>query len=397
MSITSINNSEELKSYLEKNSFFNGLYIRELHNSLEGKKPKSSSLILYLIKSLGFLFFHFLLTLRPRTKFSKSKNIYLSPDFLFDIKSGFHKYWENIPNQIDLSEVEFAFFSNTDDRLFSRKKGISKQIDSFFTFRSFIKLLIVGFKFHLFFIKIFLDFFIKNLKSISYVKSILNLGSLNDYFLYYLLEDFSRNKRTNSTTVILSGEFQFWELGLFNYSSKKRFLYQHSGIRFNDPRISFFQRKNNQVNLLVTSSLQREYLKHLKFINIGISKNYRNNDLWIKVDHLKEKEVFFGSLDISLDMLILAKLGEKVYYKTHPSLTFKNHNNNWNDLEEKIYPIVYSQSAISKNLLESKVGFKVIFKKNYEMSILEVKSYLENTKASSSIILKDYYLSEITF
>ena len=96
-------------------------------------------------------------------------------------------------------------------------------------------------------------------------------------------------------------------------------------------------------------------------------------------------------------MEILKQLKGDVFYRPHPSLEslFDNFKNKWDNLEEKIYPIVYSQSAISKNLLDIKVGFKVIFKKDFEMSLIQLKTFIEKSKKHSSIIFKDYYMLDI--
>lgn len=398
MSITSIDTLDDLKIYLNNNKFFCDLYIRELNNSLKGNAPNSNSYIYFLFKSLGFLTYHILITLRARVKISDSKNIYLSPDFLFDEGLGFHRYWENLEKSIDLTQVEFLFFSNLRDRFFSKRKGKSNQIDSFFTLSSWFKLLKVSVKFQLLIFKIYFDFLIGRLKSVSLIKNIFNLGSLNDYFIYYLLNDFSKYKDVCNKKITLIGEFQFWELGLFESNSKKRFLYQHSGIRFNDPRIQFFILKNKKLNILVTSDLEKDYLQEVGFENVMLINPYRNNDLWINVGKSSAKQVFFGSLDKELDMEILERLKGNVLYKPHPTLEslFYNFKYKWNNLDEKIYPIVYSQSAISKNLLDSKVDFKVIFKKNFDMSLIHLKTFIENSKSYNSIIFNDYYLQEIS-
>lgn len=397
MSIISIDSFEDLKIYLKNNKFFKDLYIREINNSLKGNTPRSSTYIYFLIKCIGFIYYHFLLTLRTRIKFKGLNKIYLSPDFFFDKDLGFHRYWENLDKSIDLTQVEFVYFSNLKNRLFSRKKGKSNQIDSFFTLRSWFKLLRISFIFQLLIIKIFFDFIMGRLKSIKVTKRILNLGSLNDYFIYFLLDDYSRHKDNLFKKITLIGEFQFWELGLFESNLKNRFLYQHSGIRYNDSRIPLFRSKNKKLNLLVFSELEKEYLKQIGFSNVMISENHRNNDLWINVGDSSAKQVFFGSLDIKLDMEILKQLKGDVFYRPHPSLEslFDNFKNKWDNLEEKIYPIVYSQSAISKNLLDIKVGFKVIFKKDFEMSLIQLKTFIEKSKKHSSIIFKDYYMLEI--
>ena len=58
----------------------------------------------------------------------------------------------------------------------------------------------------------------------------------------------------------------------------------------------------------------------------------------------------------------------------------KNFDNIWIDTEEKITPIVYSQSAMSKNLLENKIRCKVIFRNSFDSSSLLSKC----TKAISA-------------
>lgn len=138
-------------------------------------------------------------------------------------------------------------------------------------------------------------------------------------------------------------------------------------------------------------------MKDLGFSNILVSNNYRSNDLWINIDSDNGKQVFFGSLDYKFDMDILNSIGENVYYKPHPSFANISSTKNWKEPHEGIYPIVYSQSMISKNLLNNRSNFKVIFKKNHQMSILDIKSFLEDNNLSCSNIFGDYFLTEISF
>jgi hypothetical protein len=107
--------------------------------------------------------------------------------------------------------------------------------------------------------------------------------------------------------------------------------------------------------------------------------------------------VFFGSLDSNLDMKIFNLLPGNVSYKPHPSLLnkFKNFNKIWKNHNEEIIPIVYSQSALSKNLITNKMRCKVIFKNNFDMSLIEIKSRIEKSKNAKSRILDDYSLIEL--
>ena len=132
MSIISIDSFEDLKIYLKNNKFFKDLYIREINNSLKGNTPRSSSYIYFLIKCIGFIYYHFLLTLRTRIKFKGLNKIYLSPDFFFDKDLGFHRYWENLDKSIDLTQVEFVYFSNLKTGFFQEKSKIKSDIFFFY-------------------------------------------------------------------------------------------------------------------------------------------------------------------------------------------------------------------------------------------------------------------------
>ncbi len=397
MSTININNSDDLKSYIKKRKFLRGLYIRELYNSLKGEKPKKIPLIIFLIKSWAFLIYHLAIVLKPSIKLAKHQALYLSPDFFYDKKLGFHKYWELLPNYKDVSSVEFVYFSSFKDRLLSKTKGLSKPIDSFFSFKSFCKLFLIVYKLNILVLSVFIDLRLKKIKSAPYIKNIYNLGTLNDYFVYFLLNDFSSYKHNLNKSIYLSGEFQFWELGLFENRTKYRFLHQHSGIRFNDPRILFFRKKNKNVNIVVSNNIELGYLDSLGFTNLIIENNYRSDDAWIKASNENSKYVFFGSLDITLDMKILDNLGGEVYYKPHPSLLnkFNTFKKIWKNSNESIWPIVYSQSAISKNLIANKQRCKVIFKYNYDMSLIEVKSKIENSNNFKTRIFERYHLIDL--
>ena len=65
----------------------------------------------------------------------------------------------------------------------------------------------------------------------------------------------------------------------------------------------------------------------------------------------------------------------------HIEKKFCNDNNikilSLNNTKEKILPIVYSQSAMSKNLISNQVKCRVIFKNDFDMSLIEVKSIIE--------------------
>lgn len=397
MSIININNSDDLKSYIKSKKLLKNLYIREIYTSLKGHKAKKTSFIIFLIKSWAFLLYHFLIVLKPRNIKLENPILFLSPDHLFDEDLKFHKYWELIPNYHDIKYVDFIFFSNLKDRLFSKSKGASKSIDSYFSFKSFIRLFLIVLKINILAANINIDLFFRKIKSVKYINNIYNLGTLNDYFIYFLLSDFSNHKDNKNKSIYLAGEFQFWELGLFKNSKKNRFLYQHSGVRFNDSRISFFKKKNKDLNILVTSKNELDYLKSIGFTNLVIEKNFRSNDLWVRVSDKKDKLVFFGSLDIDLDFKILKKLKGNVSYKPHPSIPtrFINFDKIWIDTKEKITPIVYSQSAMSRNLLGNNIGCKVIFKNSFDMSLIEVKSKIEKSKNAKSKILDDYTLIEL--
>ena len=147
----------------------------------------------------------------------------------------------------------------------------------------------------------------------------------------------------------------------------------------------------------MTNNTELDYLKSIGFSKLAIEKNFRSNDLWIQVSDKKDSPVFFGSLDTNLDKRILAKLEGNVSYRPHPSVPSKfiNFDNIWIDTEEKITPIVYSQSAMSKNLLENKIRCKVIFRNSFDMSLVTVKSEIEKSKNAKSIILDDYSLIEL--
>ena len=397
MSTISINNHDDLISYLNEIKLLKNLYLRELHSSLKGEKPRKIPLILFLFKSWMFLLYHFPLVLRRRTKLSNYQTLYLSPDFLYDKKLKFHKYWELLPNYEDLDSVEFAYFSNFKDRLTSRTKGFSKPIDSFFSLKSFWKLSLIVYKLNFLVLKVYIGLKFKKIKSAPYIQNIYNLGTLNDYFIYFLLDDFTNYKDNINKSIYLSSEFQFWELGLFKSRANKRFSYQHSGIRFNDPRIIFFKQQNHNLNIIVNEKIELDYLKSLGFINLNIKHNYRANDLWIKASNKNSKLVFFGSLNISLDMKIFNTLPGKVFYRPHPSLLsrFKDFKKIWNNTNEKILPIVYSQSAMSKNLISNQVKCKVIFKNNFDMSLIEVKSIIEKSNNPKIRILDGYNLIEL--
>lgn len=397
MNIININNSDDLKSYIKSKKIFKNLYIREIYSSLEGHKTKKTSLIIFLIKSWVFLIYHFLIVLRRRNVKSDNKILYLSPDHLFDEDLKFHKYWELLPEYHNIKYIDFIFFSNFRDRLFSKSKGISKSIDSYFSLKSFIKLFLIVVKLNILVLYINLDLLFRKIKSAEYINNIYNLGTLNDYFIYFLLNDFSNHKDNVNKSIYLASEFQFWELGLFKNFKENRFSYQHSGVRFNDSRISFFKKKNKDVNILVTNNTELDYLKSIGFAKLAVEKNFRSNDLWIKVSDKEDKLVFFGSLDIDIDIKILTKLKDNVSYRPHPSISAKSisFDKIWIDTKEKITPIVYSQSAMSKNLLDNKIRCKVIFKNNFDMSLIKVKSEIEKSKNVKSIILDDYSLIEL--
>ena len=397
MNIININNSDDLKSYIKSKKFLKNLYIREIYSSLHGYKTKKTSLIIFLIKSWAFLFYHFLIVFRRRNIKLDNQILYLSPDHLFDKDLKFHKYWELIPKYHDIKHIDFIFFSNIKDRLFSKSKGISNSIDSYFSIKSFIKLFLIVLKLNILLLNINLDLFFKKIKSAKYLSNIYNLGTLNDYFIYFLLSDFSNHKDNVNKSIYLAGEFQFWELGLFKNYKKNRFLYQHSGIRFNDSRISFFKEKNKDLNILVTNNAELDYLKSIGFTELVIEKNFRSSDLWIKVSDKTDKLVFFGSLDIDLDIKILTKLNGNISYKPHPSIPdkFMSFDKIWIDTKEEIIPIVYAQSAMSKNLLDNNVRCKVIFKNNFDMSLIKVKSIIEKSKNTKSKIFNDYSLIEL--
>tara|TARA_Y100001970_G_C14219259_1_gene851620 strand:+ start:577 stop:1770 length:1194 start_codon:yes stop_codon:yes gene_type:complete len=397
VNIININNSDDLKSYIKSKKFLKNLYIREIYSSLHGYKTKKTSLIIFLIKSWAFLFYHFLIVFRRRNIKLDNQILYLSPDHLFDKDLKFHKYWELIPKYHDIKHIDFIFFSNIKDRLFSKSKGISNSIDSYFSIKSFIKLFLIVLKLNILLLNINLDLFFKKIKSAKYLSNIYNLGTLNDYFIYFLLSDFSNHKDNVNKSIYLAGEFQFWELGLFKNYKKNRFLYQHSGIRFNDSRISFFKEKNKDLNILVTNNAELDYLKSIGFTELVIEKNFRSSDLWIKVSDKTDKLVFFGSLDIDLDIKILTKLNGNISYKPHPSIPdkFMSFDKIWIDTKEEITPIVYAQSAMSKNLLDNNVRCKVIFKNNFDMSLIKVKSIIEKSKNTKSKIFNDYSLIEL--
>ena len=397
MNIININNSDDLRSYIKSKKIFKNLYIREIYTSLQGHKTKKTSLIIFLIKTWAFLIYHFLIALRRRNIKLDNSILFLSPDHLFDEGLKFHRYWELIPEYHDIKGVDFIFFSNLKDRIFSKNKGVSKSIDSYFSLKSCIKLFLIVLKLNILTVNIQLDLIFRKIKSAKYVNNIYNLGTLNDYFIYFLLSDFSNHKDNTNKSIYLAGEFQFWELGLFKNFKKNRFLYQHSGVRFNDSRISFFKNENKDLNILVTNAAELDYLKSIGFSKLTIEKNFRSNDLWIKVSDKKDSPVFFGSLDTNLDKRILAKLEGDVSYRPHPSVPSKfiNFDNIWIDTEEKITPIVYSQSAMSKNLLENKIRCKVIFRNSFDMSLVTVKSEIEKSKNTKSIILDDYSLIEL--
>ncbi len=397
MNIININNSDDLKSYIKSKKFLKNLYIREIYSSLHGYKTKKTSLIIFLIKSWAFLFYHFLIVFRRRNIKLDNQILYLSPDHLFDKDLKFHKYWELIPKYHDIKHIDFIFFSNIKDRLFSKSKGISNSIDSYFSIKSFIKLFLIVLKLNILLLNINLDLFFKKIKSAKYLSNIYNLGTLNDYFIYFLLSDFSNHKDNVNKSIYLAGEFQFWELGLFKNYKKNRFLYQHSGIRFNDSRISFFKEKNKDLNILVTNNAELDYLKSIGFTELVIEKNFRSSDLWIKVSDKTDKLVFFGSLDIDLDIKILTKLNGNISYKPHPSIPdkFMSFDKIWIDTKEEITPIVYAQSAMSKNLLDNNIRCKVIFKNNFDMSLIKVKSIIEKSKNTKSKIFNDYSLIEL--
>ncbi len=397
MNIININNSDDLRSYIKSKKIFKNLYIREIYSSLQGHKTKKTSLIIFLIKTWAFLIYHFLIALRRRNIKLDNSILFLSPDHLFDEGLKFHRYWELIPEYHDIKYVDFIFFSNLKDRIFSKNKGISKSIDSYFSIKSCIKLFLIVLKLNILTVNIQLDLIFRKIKSAKYINNIYNLGTLNDYFIYFLLSDFSNHKDNTNKSIYLAGEFQFWELGLFKSFKKNRFLYQHSGVRFNDSRISFFKNENKDLNILVTNNTELDYLKSIGFSKLAIEKNFRSNDLWIQVSDKKDSPVFFGSLDTNLDKRILAKLEGNVSYRPHPSVPSKfiNFDNIWIDTEEKITPIVYSQSAMSKNLLENKIRCKVIFRNSFDMSLVTVKSEIEKSKNAKSIILDDYSLIEL--
>ena len=397
MNIININNSDDLRSYIKSKKIFKNLYIREIYTSLQGHKTKKTSLIIFLIKTWAFLIYHFLIALRRRNIKLDNSILFLSPDHLFDEGLKFHRYWELIPEYHDIKGVDFIFFSNLKDRIFSKNKGVSKSIDSYFSLKSCIKLFLIVLKLNILTVNIQLDLIFRKIKNAKYVNNIYNLGTLNDYFIYFLLSDFSNHKDNTNKSIYLAGEFQFWELGLFKNFKKNRFLYQHSGVRFNDSRISFFKNENKDLNILVTNAAELDYLKSIGFSKLTIEKNFRSNDLWIKVSDKKDSPVFFGSLDTNLDKRILAKLEGDVSYRPHPSVPSKfiNFDNIWIDTEEKITPIVYSQSAMSKNLLENKIRCKVIFRNSFDMSLVTVKSEIEKSKNTKSIILDDYSLIEL--
>ena len=397
MNIININNSDDLRSYIKSKKFFRNLYIREIYSSLQGHKTKKTSLIIFLIKTWAFLIYHFLIALRRRNIKLDNSILFLSPDHLFDEGLKFHRYWELIPEYHDIKGVDFIFFSNLKDRIFSKNKGVSKSIDSYFSLKSCIKLFLIVLKLNILTVNIQLDLIFRKIKSAKYVNNIYNLGTLNDYFIYFLLSDFSNHKDNTNKSIYLAGEFQFWELGLFKNFKKNRFLYQHSGVRFNDSRISFFKNENKDLNILVTNAAELDYLKSIGFSKLTIEKNFRSNDLWIKVSDKKDSPVFFGSLDTNLDKRILAKLEGDVSYRPHPSVPSKfiNFDNIWIDTEEKITPIVYSQSAMSKNLLENKIRCKVIFRNIFDISLVTFKSEIEKSKNAKSIILDDYSLIEL--
>ena len=397
MNIININNSDDLRSYIKSKKIFKNLYIREIYSSLQGHKTKKTSLIIFLIKTWAFLIYHFLVALRRRNIKLDNSILFLSPDHLFDEGLKFHRYWELIPEYHDIKYVDFIFFSNLKDRIYSKNKGVSKSIDSYFSLKSCIKLFLIVLKLNILTVNIQLDLIFRKIKSAKYINNIYNLGTLNDYFIYFLLSDFSNHKDTTNKSIYLAGEFQFWELGLFKNFKKNRFLYQHSGVRFNDSRISFFKNENKDLNILVTNNTELDYLKSIGFSKLAIEENFRSNDLWIKVSDKKDNPVLFGSLDTNLDNRILAELKGNVSYRPHPSVPSKfiNYDNIWIDTKEKINPIVYSQSAMSKNLLENKIRCKVIFRNSFDMSLVTVKSEIEKSKNAKSKILDDYSLIEL--
>ena len=96
-------------------------------------------------------------------------------------------------------------------------------------------------------------------------------------------------------------------------------------------------------------------------------------------------------------MKILDNLGGEIYYKPHPSLLnkFNTFKKIWKNSNESIWPIVYSQSAISKNLIANKLRCKVIFKYNYDMSLIEVKSKIENSNNFKTRIFERYHLIDL--
>jgi hypothetical protein len=396
---------------LKNIKFFKHLFIGPLdydsnfiNNDLILNKNKTIinvfiDVIIFSIKSWLLVFPHILLSIYPRKKFI-GNNLFVSPDFFYNKKKGYHDFWRNIHSFIDVSRVNFIYFSSFSKRFNFNSYGNCYKMDFCFTFTSFLKLLYDNFRYNIFIFFLF----IKNInqKDLINIYDFIKLGYIDDFFLYLLNNDFI--SKINSSKIFFISEFQYWELGLTNSSSNKFFAYQHSGIRFKDGRLKINNLHKKNIKILVNYEIEKRFLKESYNIDSIITvNNIRNNFNTIYSNKLSSKFLFFGSTDLLLDKLIYLKLEdiiESIFYKPHPSLVFHDSVKYFNLLDkfchEDYTPILHSYSGATLEMLVSKTPFFVIFRHDFKDTLIIVKDVIESNISNAVQISAKHSFLKIT-
>lgn len=396
---------------LKNNKFFKHLFIGPIdydsnfiNNDLILNKKKTIinvfiDVVIFSVKSWLLVFPHILLSIYPRKKLI-GNHLFVSPDFFYNKKKGYHDYWRNIHSFIDVTRVKFIYFSSFSNRFNFYTHPNCYKMDFSFTFKSFLLLVYDNFRYNIF---IFI-LFAKNInnKDLADIYDFIKLGYIDDIYLFLLNNDFI--SKINSSKIVFISEFQHWELGLINSESNKFFAYQHSGIRFKDGRLKINNLHKKNIKILVNYEIEKRFLKESYNIDSIITvNNIRNNFNTIYYNKLSSKFIFFGSTDLLLDKLIYLKLEdiiESVFYKPHPSLVFHDFVKNFNLLDKFCYkdytPVLHSYSGATLEMVVSKTPFIVIFRHDFKDALIIVKEVIESNISSAVQISANHSLLKIT-
>ena len=401
VSTININNISSFREFINSKKYFKDIYVREIYNfGINEKKDESNgSFLLFLLKTQLFLAWHFILSLLPKPKNKFEKYIFCSPDYHYNSKSGYHNYWSEIDKHFNLNEVSFVYFNEINLRVGFGKKKRSIAIDRYFSISSYYKLQKQVFKYVFLSAYLFLKSkFTKGFKA-PFLKKILNLGTFNDYYVFYLMEVISKHNSFNSSKIILASEFQYWELGLFKNYSKDYFSYQHSGIRYKDPRIKYFIKKNSNLKVIVSNIQEKKYLQKKGFENVFFAESLKNLEPLSSNTESALTQVFFGSLRVNTDKKVINALGNDLHYKTHPAISeslFKGIKY-WRLNDGAIYPIVYATSWLANCLLYNKSPGRIIYNESHEMTLISVKNLLNKLEYKSQKLIDDLSYVDIEY